>query len=230
MNKYRKAGAFGVAVCALFLFYSGVLAAQGSAEIQDLSKIASGGGWKIYNRGTTAIEDGARKAIRLDERQGDGVVLLQGSRFGDGTIELDVRGKDVFQQSFVGVAFHAADEKGYDAIYFRPFNFKNPDPVRSNHAVQYISHPEYTWQKLRTDKPEQYEKPVRPVPDPNSWFHVRVTIAFPKISVYVEGSSEPCLVVDKLGTRREGMVGLMVGNGSGGDFANLRIVPASGGK
>jgi hypothetical protein len=231
MKHFMTAATIALTACICLLLAQGPAAAQGSAEILDLSKITQGDSkWKAYNRAATAIEDGARKAVRLDERQGDGLVLLQGSRFGNGMIELDIRGKDVFQQSFVGIAFHAVDEKSYDAIYFRPFNFKNPDPVRSNHAVQYVSHPEYTWQKLRAEKPEQYEKAVRPVPDPNGWFHVRVVIAAPKVSVYVDGSSEPSLTVDKLGTRLEGMYGLMVGNGSGGDFANLKIAPASAAK
>ena len=199
---------------------------QGQTGSYDLSRIPEGNAWKVVNRGVTAIQDGSRKAVRLDERQGDGLVWLEGSRLGDGTIEFDVRGKDVFQQSFVGFAFHAADDRTFDAVYFRPFNFRNPDPARSNHAVQYVSHPQFTWQKLRAEKPEQYEKPVRPIPDPNGWFHVRIVIASPKISVFVQDAVEPCLTVEKLSDRREGEFGLMVGNGSGGDFANLKITPA----
>jgi len=202
----------------------------GQTESYDLSRIPQGNAWKIVNRGVTAIQDGSRKAVRLDERQGDGLVWLEGSSLGNGTIEFDVRGKDVFQQSFVGFAFHAADDQTFDAVYFRPFNFKNPDPARSVHAVQYVSHPLHTWQKLRAEKPEQYEKPVRPIPDPNGWFHVRIVIASPKVSVFVEDAVEPCLVVEKLGSRRTGKFGLMVGNGSGGDFANLKITPAKAGK
>jgi hypothetical protein len=203
---------------------------QGKAETYDLSRIVDGKEWKAVNRGVSRIEDSGRKGIRLDERQGEGLVWLEGSRFGNGTIEFDVRGKDVFQQSFVGFAFHAVDNQTYDAVYFRPFNFKNPDPSRSNHAVQYVSHPEFTWQKLRAEKPEQFEKPVRPVPDPNGWFHVRIVIDSTQVRVYVENASEPCLAIEKLNNRREGKFGLMVGNGSGGDFANLKIIPAKEGK
>jgi len=199
---------------------------QGKAETFDLSRIADGKEWKTVNRDMSRIEDGGRKGIRLDERQGDGLVWLEGSRFGNGTIEFDVRGKDVFQQSFVGFAFHAVDDQTYDAIYFRPFNFKNPDPSRANHAVQYVSQPEFTWQKLRAEKPEQFEKPVRPVPDPNGWFHVRIVIDSAQVRVYVDNAPEPSLAIEKLNTRREGKIGLMVGNGSGGDFANLKIIPA----
>ncbi len=44
-----------------------------------------------------------------------------------------------------------------------PFNFRAEDPVRRGHAVQYISSPIYTWQKLRTDHSAKYENAVNPV-------------------------------------------------------------------
>src|SRR5207237_504148 len=100
-------------------------------------------------------------------------------------IELDIKGKDVQGQSFVGVAFHGVDDTTYDAVYLRPFNFKTDDPVRNTHAVQYVSHPTYPWQKLRAEHPGEYEQPVTPAPDPNGWFHVRVVVASPKVSVFV---------------------------------------------
>ena len=69
-------------------------------------------------------------------------------------------------------------------------------------------------------------KPVNPVPDPNAWFHVRVVVASPKVSVFVNDAKEPSLVVNQLSDRKKGLVGLWVGNNSGGDFANLTLVPA----
>jgi retinol-binding protein 3 len=198
----------------------------GPAKVYDLSEVAKGKGWRVVNRGAVAIEDGDRKAVRLDERPGEGLVWLENSRFAEGMIEFDMRGRDVFQRSFVGTAFHAIDDRTFEAVYFRPFNFKPGDPARAGRAVQYVSHPEYTWQKLRAEKPGQYERSVNPVPDPNGWFHVRVVVTGREIIVYVDGSSEPCLTAESLSDRREGMIGLMVGNGSGGDFADLRITPA----
>gem|GEM_PF-6071604 len=29
----------------------------------------------------------------------------------------------------------------YEAVYFRPFNFRSSDPVRKGHAVQYVANP-----------------------------------------------------------------------------------------
>jgi len=172
----------------------------------------------------SSLSDGTRKGLRLSESPGDGVAYLRGIELGNGTIEFDLKGKDVQGQSFVGVAFHGVDSSTYDAIYFRPFNFKAEDPARRSHAVQYISHPTYTWQKLRAERPGIFEQPVNPAPDPNAWFHVRVVVASPKVSVFVGDAKEPCLVVTRLNDRTNGLVGLWVGNNSGGDFADLKIV------
>ena len=192
----------------------------------NLSKLAQGKGWKVFNRNVSQLKDGDKKGVRFDARPEIAVAWLENFEFGDGTIEFDVRGKDEFQRSFVGLAFHGVDEKTYDAIYFRPFNFKSGDALRRQHAVQYISHPEFTWQKLRAEHPGQYEKPVQPVPDPNSWFHVRVVVAYPKVSVFVNDADEPCLIVEQLSNRTKGWVGFYVSNDSGGDFANLKITSA----
>lgn len=192
----------------------------------DLATLAGGKGAKLFNRTASVLDDGGKKGVRLSEAPGDGVAYLPGLEFADGTIEVDARGKDVLQQSFLGVAFHGVDGKIYDAVYFRPFNFRAADPDRHSHAVQYISHPENTWQKLRAEHPLKYEQPLNPAPDPNGWFHIRVVVASPKVSVFVNNASTASLVVDQLSSRKKGLVGLWVGNGSGGDFANLRITPA----
>jgi hypothetical protein len=46
------------------------------------------------------------------------------------------------------------------------------------------------------------------------------------VSVYIDDGKEPALVVEQLSDRKKGLVGIWVGNGSGGDFANLKITPA----
>ena len=180
---------------------------------------------KVFNRQASPLQDGTRRGIRLDEAPGPGLAFVDGVAFGNGTIELDIRGRDLQQQSFLGIAFHAADAQNYDGVYFRPFNFRAAEPERRIRAVQYISMPSFPWQKLRTDHPGTYEKGVNPVPDPNGWFHVRVVVASPQVSVYVEQAKEPSLVVKQLSARQSGMVGVWVDN-YGGDFANLVITPA----
>lgn len=200
--------------------------AQPKVIAPDLSGVPGEQGWKLVNRSAAIIDKDGAKAIRLEGNEGTGFVRLENFTFTDGTIEFDARGKNIVQRSFLGVAFHGADAMTYDAVYFRPFNFKAADPARRQRAVQYISHPTHTWQKLRSEHPGKYEKPVAPVPDPDGWFHVRVVVAEPKVSLFVNDAKEPCLVVDQLSDRKRGWLGLWV-DVADGDFANLRITPAT---
>lgn len=126
----------------------------------------------------------------------------------------------------MGIAFHSQDDQTYEAIYFRPFNFHAADPLRRVHAVQYIAHPICTWEKLRADFPGRYEAALSPTPDDNNWFHVRVEIQSTGVRVFVDQNPTPALVVKRLVQTANGQVGLWVGNESGGDFANLRVLPA----
>jgi hypothetical protein len=87
----------------------------------DLTAVAEGKGGKAFNRTATAFAEGNRKGIRVEEKPGDGGVWLEKADFTNGVIELDIRGKDVVQRSFVGVAFHGVDSTAYEAVYFRPF-------------------------------------------------------------------------------------------------------------
>jgi hypothetical protein len=214
---------FGVTVA---LFTPCRIAGQKKTIEPDLSSLADGKGLNASKRTISRLTDGARQGVRLSEAEGEGPAYLPGTEFANGTIELDMKGKDVQGASFVGVAFHGVDGTTFDAIYFRPFNFKTEDRARVLRAVQYISHPAHPWDKLRADHSGEYEKPVTPVPDPNAWFHARVVVASPKVSVFVGDAKEPCLTVNQLSDRKKGLVGIWVGNTSGGDFANFKIVPA----
>ncbi len=178
---------------------------------------------KVSNREMQPIAEGTWRGLRLDAKPGDGVAWWPDVQFGNGTIELEILGKNVPQQSFVGVAFHGQDEKTFDAIYFRPFNFKATDPTARSHAVQYVSHPVYTWNKLRSEHPGQYEHAIAPVPEPDAWFHARVVLAYPSVRVYVNDGAEPTLDVKQISERKSGWVGVWVGNNSDGAFANLLI-------
>jgi hypothetical protein len=201
------------------------LFAQNKSTSIDLSKSAKEKRLQVFNRTATPLSDGTREGVRLSEKENDGVAWLDEINFANGTIELDIRGNDVLQGSFVGVAFHGVDAKQLEAVYFRPFNFRASDPLRKSHAVQYVCHPAYPWDRLRKEFAGHYEKAVDPAPNPTEWFHVKIVVAEPTIRVYLNSQSAPCLTVKKLGTQKTGKLGLWVGNGSGGDFANLTVVP-----
>jgi len=215
-------------VSALALWLVAPAFAQAPKPVQpDLGRLANGQGAQVFNRSLTADKEGGRAVARLNARAGDGGALLDGVQVSDGVIEVDLRGKDVAQQSFLGIAFHVVDWVTYDAIYFRPFNFRATDAERRSHSVQYVSHPVNTWQKLRTERPGQFEKAIEPPPDPNGWFHARIVLANSKVEVYVNHAAAPSLVVDDLGEHKSGGVALWAGNGSDGAFASLRITPTA---
>ena len=196
---------------------------QGKPVKYNLYDLNKNGKLQVFGRSLTSVEDKNKNAVRFSETTGDGVAWLEGESFGNGIIELDIKGKDVLQRSFTGLAFHGKDEKTLDAIYFRPFNFRSSDSVRRIHAVQYVSHPDFPWDRLRKEQNGKYEKEIPLAPDPNDWFHVKIVVNYPKIDVYVNNSNKPCLSVLKLNNRKEGKIGLWVGESSGGDFANLLI-------
>jgi hypothetical protein len=208
--------------------------AQQKTITPDLKAIADGKGAKIPdNVSLKWVEDARGKpALKIQPTTNDfsekdtWVIVLTGIAFTDGVIEFDALGKsDPPQSNFLGVAFRVVDEKTYDAVYFRPFNFRTDDAKQIAHAVQYVSHPKYRWFDLRKDKPGQYEKPIVPAPDGDAWFHARIVIERPKVSVYVDDAKEPSLVVEELSDRKGGGIGLWMGR-QGGHFANLKITPA----
>ena len=201
------------------LILSATLFAQKSKP--DLSKINDNSFWEIYNRSAKTIIGGLDSYVSFDAQQNDGLATFQNLEFENGTLEFDVKGKDVLQRSFVGIAFHIQDDKTFNAIYFRPFNFKKPE--RSGHSVQYISHPEFTWRKLRTDFPEQFENPVNPVPNPDDWFHAKVVVDWPNVKVFVEDYKNPSLEIKMKSEFKTGKIGFWVGNGSDGSFKNLVV-------
>jgi len=151
-----------------------------------------------------------------------GVVWCKDIRFTEGTIDIDLRGKNVFLQSFLGIAFHGSNESTFDVLYFRPFNFRHADSLRRKWSVQYMSLPDYPFDRLRKEHPLLYENAVTPVPEPDGWFHAKIVIRENWITVYVDHSSEPSLHVRLLNDRTGAMFGLWDDELSG-DFANLTI-------
>lgn len=164
-----------------------------------------------------------RGGVHLSAREGPGVAWIEGPDFGEGTIDVDVRGKDVLQQSFLGVAFHRKDDQTYESVYLRPFNFQATDPSRHQHAIQYMQVPEFDWPILRQKFPDEFERPVDASIKPTEWVHLRVVVKGNRVQAFVGSVTTPTLDVRKLGQLRSGLVGLWVGNNSDGDFANLRL-------
>jgi hypothetical protein len=208
---------------ATFLVSAGLSFASAQST-PDLTKFSDSSVWRLYNRAASAVPE-RENSLSLDARSGDGTAWLVGSNFSEGTIDVDLRGANKPGQSFIGIAFRGVNDSTFDAIYFRPFNFQNPDASRRPRSVQYISQPNHPWEKLRAESPGKYEAAPSPVPDPDDWFHARIVVEGNQVSVYVNNAAEPSLVVGTLSDRQDGVIGLWVGNGSAGDFANLKITP-----
>src|SRR5713226_8179350 len=195
-----------------------------SPESLDLTAAGKDPRWKVAGRTTSVVDAKGKHALKIGEGAGMGVVWLDGYDFANGVIEVDMLGRSQpVQGSFLGVAFRVVDAQTHDAVYFRPFNFRAADPARHSHAVQYVSHPRWPWQTLRSEHPGEYERAVVPEPDGDAWFHARIVVARPSVAVFVNGATAPCLNVKELSDRAHGPLGLWVGEGSGGHFANLRV-------
>jgi hypothetical protein len=179
---------------------------------------------RVVNRELSRIAE--RNGVRLSRAMGNGVAWVEGADFRSGTIELDIRGREDMQQLYVGVAFHRKDDDSYEAVYLRPFNFRATDPVRKQHAIQYIGLPEFDWPRLRQQFPEEFENPVDASLVPTDWVRLRVVVQGGAVRSYAGPGGGITLEARKLGELNGGQVGLWVGNDSGGDFANLTITPA----
>jgi hypothetical protein len=176
-------------------------------------------GYTVVNR--AFVEN--RGVCHMDQRYGEGIAWLDDKTLTNGDIEFEVRGRDAFQQSFVGFAFHGVDDTTYEAVYFRPFNFSSPDSLRRTHAVQYVAEPAYRWRRLRTEFPAKYERYLSHAPDPNGWFHVRIHLNGAAVSVFVNGATQPAMEVQSIVNTGGKRLGLWVGDGSGGDWKNMRV-------
>jgi hypothetical protein len=210
-------------LCCL-IFGIAAIWAQGRQTFK-LAPLYQKGRLTVVSRQATVAKDSTGTFLRMAEGGGEGLVWLPINHFGQGRLELALRGKDVLQKSFVGIAFHGANDSTYDAVYCRPFNFFAQDSVRRIHAIQYISHPVYTWRKLREERNAVFEKAIASPPDPNGWFILTLMVTDKKVEAYINHAAKPALVVNRLGNRTKGKLGLFMGDGSGGDFTSFSILP-----
>jgi len=196
-----------------------------SADDYNLGELAKANKIELFNRDLQQPKADSPEAIFLSAAPNDGVAWVKGVEFSEGTIEVEIKGKNEQGRSFVGIAFHGQDNRAFDAVYLRPFNFQSPEQERRSHSIQYISMPQYDWNKLRESHPGKYEFAITPAPDPDSWVKLKLVIKGKNVAAFVNGSDKPALNVELLSDRPRGKVGLWVGNGSEGGFRNLKIVP-----
>ena len=174
-----------------------------------------------------------RKAFKLTEIPGvspdGGLCILKREQIQDGAIELWVAGEPgpgagTAARGFVGLAFRVSPGGGkYEAFYLRPTNGRADDQVRRNHSVQYISHPDHHWQRLRKEFPEKYESYTDLVP--GEWTKMRIEVKGRRALLFVNGAAQPSLIVNDLILGEEGGgIAFWVGPGTVAHFADFSVV------
>jgi hypothetical protein len=161
------------------------------------------------------------------------IALIDGLEFDNGIIEAEIAGAPApwagdAARGFVGIAFRVQnDSKTFDAFYLRPTNGRADDQERRNHVTQYISHPDWTWARLRKETPSRYESYVDLVPD--TWTKVKIDVNGVRARLYVHDQPQPVLIVNdvKTGAQGKGAVGLWVGSGTIAHFRALKVQRAA---
>lgn len=222
---------------------AGVLAAllmPGASSAQTF-ELASTKGLQPHDVTVEAVTYHRRKAVRVmpaaaadaelapaKNGEGGGIVVLAGTSFHDGTIEVEVAGKPRAgaasdARGFVGLGFRVdVDPAKYECVYLRPTNGRADDQMRRNHSTQYISMPEYPWARLRKEAPGQYESYVDLLP--GEWTRIKIEVIGVEARLYVNDAPQPVLLVNDLKHgNSQGAVALWIGMGTEGYFAGLRI-------
>ena len=172
-----------------------------------------------------------KEATRLTDRDGGGgLAIIKGPSFKDGAIEVELAGKPgarAFAEArgFVGIAFRVQNGGlKYECIYMRPTNGRADDMLRRNHSTQYVSEPDWPWERLRKESPGVYESYVNL--ETGAWTKYKIVVKGTRAELYVHEAPQPCLIVKdlKLG-ESAGAVALWVGPGTDAYFANLKITP-----
>ena len=185
---------------------------------------------ELHNVKAEAVNYNGKPAVRVDAlpeaANGASYAILKGSRFHNGTIEVELAGKPAANagpgaRGFIGIAFRLQGNR-FEYVYLRPTNGRADDQTRRNHSTQYASYPEFDFDRLRKESPEKYESYVDL--EPGVWTKYRIVIDGTKARLFVHEAAQPCLIVNdmKLGDS-EGAVALFVGPGTEGYFASLKI-------
>ncbi len=168
-----------------------------------------------------------------EQAQFEQLAAIDGLDFADGVIEAEIAGAPApgaaaGARGFVGIAFRLQnDMRTYDAFYLRPTNGRADDQERRNHAVQYISHPDWPWFRLRKETPSKYESYVDLMP--GVWTKIKIDVRGERARLYVNGQEQPALIVNdvKSGAHGKGAVALWLDQGTVAHFRNVTVEPSA---
>jgi len=212
-----------------------VLPATAAAQARTFA-LESAQGLRLHNVAAELVTHQGKKGLRVTstpEAAGDAAAdwlgRVDGLEFSSGVIEVELAGApapgtSAGARGFVGIAFRLQDDnKTYDAFYLRPTNGRAEDQERRNHATQYISHPAWTWSRLRQETPSRYESYVDLLPD--TWTKIRIEVRGAQARLYVHDQQQPALIVNdvKSGASGKGAVALWIGPGTVAHFRHLTV-------
>lgn len=193
----------------------------------------------LVNTRAAWVEHRGRRALHLlplsgHEQDSDQemMAVLTGSDFRDGVIEIDVSGARragyatdnvSAYKGFVGVSFRVRGDSS-ERFYIRPENARLEDQLFRNRSVQYEASPDAPWNVLRQQSPGLYESYADM--EAGGWTRLRIEVTGTRARLYINGASQPALVVNDLkhGTGR-GAIALWARISSDAYFANLRVTP-----
>jgi hypothetical protein len=144
-----------------------------------------------------------------------------------GRIEVDMlarlNGKTDFDaRGFAGIAYRIDPADRFEGIYARTLNGIRagaPAP-RNERALQYFAHPDWLFDRLRSEHPGEYERPADIRPD--EWFTLTLDLEDTAATASVDGVEALAVIRPKAPPRRGG-VGLFVDIGTEAYFSNLRV-------
>lgn len=207
--------------------------------------LASAAGLAPHNTSATPVTYAGKRGVRLtvsdsarrsvaqlsinQQAQLETFAVIEGTDFANGTIEAEIAGAPAPDaaagaRGFVGIAFRLQpDRKTYDAFYLRPTNGRADDQERRNHSAQYISHPDWTWDRMRRETPSRYESYVDL--EPGVWTKIRIEVRGDTARLFVHGQLQPTLIVNdvKTGKAARGSVALWINPGTVAHFRDVRI-------
>jgi len=195
-------------------------------------------GLRLHNVTATPVTLQGRQGLRLAPPAGAAVAgdaeqfaMIEGLEFSDGVIEAEIAGEPApgapeGARGFVGIAFRVQpDLKTYDAFYLRPTNGRADDQERRNRSLQYISHPDWPWFRLRKETPGRYESYADLVP--GEWTRIRIEVHGERARLHVHGHEQPALIVNdvKSGATATGGVAVWLGPGTVAHARNVSVTP-----
>ena len=208
-------------------------AAGGQDPLPKLSfPLDSAAGLEAVGVKPEAVAYRGRRAVKLldsseQSKSGGGMAILKGSDFKDGVLETEIAGMprasappDV--RGFLGIAFRVQSPEKYECFYIRATNGRADDQIRRNHSTQYISAPDYPWERLRKENPGVYESYVDL--EPGAWTKIKIVVSGAKAKLYVNGADQPTLIVNelKLG-ESHGQIALWIGVDTEAYFSRITV-------